>query len=239
MKKKRTFLVALAMVLVCILSITGTLAFLQANTSTVTNTFIAAGGPGPFVDVDEKTGEKKFEIKEYDVTKATSGLYTLVKTTEVAGLKYDDVMPGTTLPKQAFVKLSRTATVKTTTVEGEVTATETIAPAPAYLFLEVIDELPEAYSWAIDDTNWEEIAVEGRDIYLYVGDKADANHVITSIAAFDAEMINIIKDNQVTVAKNAELDADPVTLSFNAYLAQASVGSSDAPVDVFTACFGK
>ncbi|MBR4866377.1 MAG: hypothetical protein IKU11_06795, partial [Clostridia bacterium] len=59
MKKKRTFLVALAMVLVCILSITGTLAFLQANTTTVTNTFIAAGGPGPFVDPDPNDPEKQ------------------------------------------------------------------------------------------------------------------------------------------------------------------------------------
>lgn len=230
MNKKRTLLTVVALILVCLLSVMGTIAYLQANTTTVTNTFVAAGGPGPFVDPDPDDETKMpFAIKEYEVTQASSGMYTMDTSKEVAGLEYKLVMPGTTIPKQAFVKLSRTA------VDG-------IAPAPAYLYLEVIDGLPAAYSWEIDDSNWEALSgvtgVNGGTVYLYIGSLADAKHVVTNIAACTSNTINIIKDNEVVVDKDANLDATPVTLSFNAYLAQASTGKTDDPAAVFTACFG-
>ena len=229
MNKKRTLLTVVALILVCVLSIMGTLAFLKSTTNTVTNTFVAAGGPGPFVDPDPDDETKMlFEIKEYEVTQASSGMYTMDTNKEVAGLEYKLVMPGTTIPKQAFVKLSRTA------VDG-------IAPAPAYLYLEVNDGLPAAYSWKIDDTNWEELSgvvgVNGGTVYLYIGSLADAAHVVTNIAAYNSNTINIIKDNEVVVDKDAKLEATPVTLSFNAYLSQASTGETDDPAAVFNACF--
>ena len=52
MNKKRTLLTVVALILVCVLSVMGTLAYLEAKTTTVTNTFVAAGGPGPFIDDD-------------------------------------------------------------------------------------------------------------------------------------------------------------------------------------------
>lgn len=243
MKKAKKILALLlcAVLLVCA-TVAGTLAFLKANTTTVTNTFVAAGGPGPFIDPDITTVEEDdvmFVIKEYEVTQASTGKYTLNNTVEVSGLEYKSVMPGTTIPKQAFVKLSRTAT-KTTITDGEETKEEEIAPAPAYLYLEVIDELADAYSWEIEDTNWTIITgltgVDGGAVYLYTGSLADNAHVITSIAAYDANMIDIIKDDKITVA-DEELDGNPVSLSFNAYLAQASTGETDDPAAVFAACF--
>lgn len=244
MKKAKKILALLlcAVLLVCA-TVAGTLAYLEAKTSTVTNTFVAAGGDGPFIDPDTTTEDDKdvmFAIKEYEVTQSSTGKYTLDSAKEVAGLEYNSVMPGTTIPKQAFVKLSRTAT-ETTITDGETTSVKEIAPAPAYLYLEVIDELPDAYSWAIEDSNWELLpgvtGVAGGKVYLYIGSLADENHVVTSIAAYNANMIDIIKNDQVTVAADATLDADPVTLSFNAFLAQASTGETDDPAAVFNACF--
>ena len=148
--KKRILLTALALILVCALSIMGTVAFLKDQTKTVTNTFIAAGGPGPFVD--EVDGVKQFDLKEYEVTQATSGKYTLNNQKEVAENEYK-VLPNTTIPKQAFVKLSRTG--KTVIVDNETT---TYTPAPAYLYLEVVDGLnAEHYTWSVN-SDWEKLA---------------------------------------------------------------------------------
>lgn len=242
MNKKRTLLTVVALLLVCVMSVVGTIAYLKSNTTTVTNTFVAAGGTGPFIDDDpgsEDPAKKLFEIKEYEVTQSSSGKYTMT-TTEVDGQTYAGVMPGTNIPKQAFVKLSRTSGSKTETVDGQEVVTE-IKPAPAYLYLEVVDALPAAYSWEIEDTNWELITglegVQGGKVYLYVGSLADSAHVITNIAAYDANMIDIIKEDKIFVDKDATLDAAAVTLSFNAYLAQAAIGETDDPAAVFTACF--
>lgn len=259
MNKKRTLLIVLAMVLVCAMSIMGTLAYLEAQTTTVTNTFVAAGGTGPFIDeiTDPTTGEVtglKFAIKEYNVDVAASGKYTLMPAkleNEVDGYNYDKVMPGTTLPKQAFVKLSRTATQ--ITVDGESTTTKEIDPAPAYLYLEVCGTSPvvkveendvPVYTWVIDDTNWVElknaegnavVGPNGGKVYLYK-DSTGAS-VVTTIAAYDGNHINIIKENKVNVA-DVTLPSGEFELKFNAFLSQASTGETDDPAAVFTACFG-
>lgn len=250
MNKKRIFLTVLALVLVCALSIMGTLAFLKANTTTVTNTFVAAGGTGPFIDeIKDPTTQEviglKFAIKEYDVDVAASGKYTLTED-EVDGIDYEKVMPGTTLPKEAFVKLSRTATQ--ITIDGETTSTKEIDPAPAYLYLEVcgtspvVNEVP-VYTWAIDAANWVElkdaegnavVGPNGGKMYLYKD--GSGAHVITDIAAYDDNYINIIEDCEVNVA-DVTLPDDTFKLEFNAFLSQASTGETDDPAAVFTTCF--
>lgn len=231
MNKKRTLLTVVALILVCVLSIMGTLAFLQTQTNTVTNTFVAAGGPGPFVDEDED-GNKLFQVLEYEVTQSTTGKYTQTAN-EVTANEYN-VMPGTTIPKQVFVKLSRTGAVE----DGE-----TVAPAPAYLYLEVANGLNAAeYVWSVDTANWKLLGTitpeEGKtnEIYQYIGTLSDANNVLTTVAA--NSQIDIITNDKV-IAKDVTLTAGEFKLSFNAYLAQASTGESDDPVDVFKDCFGK
>ena len=231
--KKRILLTAVALILVCALSIMGTVAFLKDQTKEVVNTFVAAGGPGPFVD--EVDGVKQFDLKEYEVTQATSGKYTLNNQKEVAANDYK-VLPNTTIPKQAFVKLSRTG--KTVMVDNETT---TYTPAPAYLYLEVVDGLnAEHYTWSVN-SDWEKlgtVTVEGKtsDIYLYVGALADDTHVLTTVTA--GTKIDIITENKVT-AKNVVLPEGEFTITFNAYLAQASTGETDDPTAVFNDCFGK
>lgn len=220
MKKAKKILALLlcAVLLVCA-TVAGTLAYLEAKTSTVTNTFVAAGGDGPFVD------EGTFEIKEYQVTQDTTGKYTQTET-EVEANTYS-VMPNTTIPKQVFVKLSRTSTV---------------TPAPAYLYLEVVDGLKaNEYTWSVDADNWKllgTVTTENKtsEIYQYIGNLSDDKNVLTTVSA--GTKIDVITDDEVK-AENVTLTAGEFKLSFNAYLAQASTGDSDAPADVFKACFGK
>lgn len=229
MNKKRILLTALALILVCALSIMGTVAFLEAKTETVTNTFVAAGGPGPFVDKYDD-GSYKFKILEYKVTQTSSGKYEQDDNTEVDGIDYKGVMPGTTIPKQAFVKLSRS----TATLNGVA-----VDPAPAYLYLEVIDELPDDYEWSVDTANWALLSgftgPNGGDVYHYIGGVADGNDVLKVVT--DGTKIDILTDDEITVADKAELDEKTYSLKFNAYLSQASVGESDDPATVFKACF--
>ena len=231
MNKKRTLLTAVALILVCVLSVMGTVAYLKDTTTTVTNTFVAAGGPGPFVDEDEH-GSKKFELLEYEVTQSSTGKYTLNKNKEVAANRFD-VMPGTTIPKQVFVKLSRT---------GAVVDNTPVAPAPAYLYLEVFDGLNESeYTWSVDATNWQKLGSvaageETSDIYLYIGAMADSNHVLTTVAA--NTQIDVITGNKVE-ANDVTLTEGEFNLTFNAYLSQASTGETDDPAEVFKNCFGK
>lgn len=225
-KAKKALLLLLCAALLVSATIAGTLAYLQAKTETVTNTFVAAGGPGPFVDKD-KDGSAKFKLLEYEVTQDTTGKYTQT-TTEVTENSYS-VMPNTTIPKQVFVKLSRTGAVK----EGQ-----TIAPAPAYLYLEVANGLNASeYTWSVDTSNWVKLGTSGgNDIYQYIGTLSDENNVLTTVAA-DSK-VDVIKEDKV-VANDVELSEGEFTLSFNAYLAQASTGETDDPVAVFEACFGK
>ena len=230
MNKRRILLTALALILVCALSIMGTVAYLEAQTNTVTNTFVAAGGAGPFVDVDDKNNAK-FELLEYEVTQSDSGKYTKQATTTKTGIEYEKVMPGTVIPKEAFVKLSRTGTV---TKDG---VTTTYTPAPAYLYIEVINGMSSDYVWSVDTANWALLSgvtgPNGGAVYVH-STEGEAN-ILTTVAA-DTK-IDILTGNKITVADVTALSELNCTLVFNAYLAQASTGESDAPADVFNACF--
>lgn len=258
MNKKRIALIVLAMMLVCVLSIAGTVAYLQAKTLVVTNTFIAAGGTGPFIDTDvevetdeegnvtsETVIKTYFELLEYKVKKEDNGKYVFVEPKEeVNEAKYDGVMPGASLPKQPFVKLSRTGTkyvyktVDGVRVPGE-TIVEDSTPAPAYLFIEVVDGLSDAYKWSIN-SNWTELSgVEGPNKgTVYVWKNGEVLEKVDKDSKYE-----ILTDNKIKVDDYASADqigkdeANAKTLKFYAYLSQASVGDKTAPADVFADCF--
>lgn len=90
MKKK--LLIALAIVLVIAMSVTGTLAYLTANTGAVTNTFTV----GKVFDEEDSDTHKNFELLEHGIT-GKPGEYTLTAE-EVSGNEYT-VMPGVNIPK--------------------------------------------------------------------------------------------------------------------------------------------
>lgn len=229
--KKRIFLTALALILVCALSIMGTVAFLQTQTEEVVNTFVAAGGGKLIEDGGALTLEEHVASKIMDENDKWTGKYEIKPDATTTKAFSYDIMPGTVVHKDPYV----TITKKTAT--------------PAYLYIEVINNLSFSTKVAnaegeleetlvIDPANWLQIkdkATDGRDIYVYSTD--GKNPVIVDANVTE---INIIKDKKFTVNK----DTDPATiaengetLKFQAFLAQASVGEETGAEAVFDACF--
>ena len=210
MSKKKTLLTILAVMLVCCIAVTGTLAVLFAKTSEpVVNTFTAAGDGKLF------TGE--FTLKEHIAEQQKNGSYTLTKETTnntVTGNHYD-VLPRTDLPKDPYI----TITEKTN--------------APAYLYVEVVGELPNGMHYDMADC-WTKLdGVTGNHngvIYVY------NNGTPIDDESTGLENIAIIAGNTIKVDDVPGLaEGQEVSLSFYAYLGQASVGTA---AEAYTACFG-
>lgn len=226
MSKKKVLLVVMAMVLVCALSVMTTMALLAEQVNPVVNTFVASGGPNPFVDV--------FALKEFAYTQNDDGTYVKgVATTGAADKDYVvneyTVLPGTTIPKEAFVELKRQNN------------------APAYLFIEVKSELSTAnasdgnpvFSWHVDTTKWTETnatGLHGGKVYVY----KDVLGAVNETATY-----SILANNSIVVNKNAtagEIGTTAVNMEFYAYICQATVADENGtntsdPAEVFGICF--
>lgn len=211
--KKKALLIVVAMILICALSITGTVAFLKKEATPVTNTFIA-GAP------DDDTFLKTLTLTE---KKVTANNFGEMEESEVwvGSNTYDNVLPGTTLPKTIKV----TATGKN--------------PTPGYLYVEIVNALDaDAFTWEIDDTKWKKLDIVGRNVYVYCTDKTNPE-----IVTDDVTVTGVLKGNKVTVNNVADLKLTETTKTMKvyAYMTQATVAvsgvnTSDAK-DVFTAIF--
>ena len=230
MTKKGIFVTVLALVLMCAVTVAGTLAYLTATTNNgdgVKNTFIAAAG-GKLIDQNPSTASDpttapEFSIIEKGVKKNQDGTYSLdsaVSDTK-AGTSYE-MLPGVDLPKTAFIKIVGKTKIA------------------SFLFLEVVEDLTEV-EWDIDDTQWTKIpslagkGLHGGDIYVYGTTVAG-----TVLQASDAEgykdyTVNIVKGGKVSVKSTASFtSASTEKLEFYGYLAQSTAGTSAA--DVFEKC---
>lgn len=215
--KKKALLVAAAMVLVCGISVTGTLSFLKADTKTaVTNTFLASGG-GKLI---EDGG--KFELKEHQVKQNADGTYTLSTTKEVTSNEYK-VLPETNLLKDPFIR-----------IQGK-------TEAPAYLYVEVIDNFDKTGLKYDMEECWKDLKMQGAnggDLYVYR--MADANGKVKNAILIGAEgepgEVPILVDNTITVGDKIKIPSEGITLEFYGYLAQASAGTDAATA--YTNCFG-
>ena len=212
MNKKKSFLMAVALVLVCVMSVMGTAAFMKHETGAVTNTFMAAGG-GSLAS--------SLTLEESKAEQGADGSYSL-SSTKVNSNSYE-AMPGMTLPKDPTI-----------TITGK-------TAAPAYLYLETVDSLPDAYVWALN-SNW--VVVPGLTgnnngtVYVWT---ENGSSVITGTGA--DRTYNIIVDNQITIAADTEGSAlvttdSNKTLTFYAYLAQSTVGANSTPESVYETAFG-
>lgn len=217
MNKKKIFLGIVALMLVCTLSVAGTLAYLtsQANDGEgVTNTFVAAGG-GEMVET--------FELKEHAVIRQTDGSYILgtadaPKDAQSGQYGNDyEVLPGVELPKDPYI-----------TISGK-------TEAPAYLYVEIVGALDTAiFDWAVDTDNWTELTgvtgQNGGKVYVY------KNSTIINNETTGLETINIIANNKVKVknADTASIAEAGITLEFYGYMAQASIGTA---AEAFEECF--
>lgn len=138
--KKKVLLSALALILVCAISVLGTVAYLQKITAPVKNTFIAAGGGSLAADMT---------LLESEVAKDENGVYSLTGNTTASNAY--EVVPGAVLPKDPTI-----------TVKGK-------TEAAAYLYVEAVSTLSADYSWAMD-ANWTPLnakGVNGGDLYVY------------------------------------------------------------------------
>ena len=164
---------------------------------------------GKLIEKDED-----FMLKEHKAVRQTSGSYELGE--DLVQANEYVVIPGKNLPKDPFVSVK--------------------VQAAGYLFVEVVDKMPETMTWAIDDTQWTQlmdgsdpVLKEGNPVYFYKnGPIAPAEDPLT---------INILKDQQVVVSPDLDVDAlstaDDVaakTLSFNGYLIQAEAEGFDSPL---------
>ena len=143
MKLKKMLLLLVVMVLVCSISVTGTMAYLTAQTDVVTNTFVSASGLVTSLTLDESEA----------IPDTATGLYTLNESERVPGNEYT-VLPGTTLKKDPTVHvIGRTTT-------------------PAFLYIEVVDTTGDNLEWKLAD-GWsicaDAVGPNSGIVYQYTG----------------------------------------------------------------------
>jgi len=199
----------LAFVLVVGASVAGTLAWLTAQTATVTNTFTSA-------ELFSDNGS--FTLWEHKAVDTDGdGVYTLDNSTEVTSNSYS-ILPGVNIPKDP--------TVDVVCLEEH-----------AYLYIKVTSTLPEGLTYSIDSENW--TALSGYDgVYVYSGSNAENNIVKATNAELKTFTATILTGNQIVVADNYSGTSDDITLSFDAYMVQAT-GNGDSAAAAWANTYGK
>lgn len=204
--KKKTLTIAIALVLVVALAVGATWAYLTATTGEVKNTFVA----GKLFD-DGGT----LTLKEHKAVAQTSGEYSYkVSTEEATGNEYN-LLPGTKIEKDPFVKV-----------------TGLKAGASCYLYVEVAaSDASGVLNYSVANT-WELLnGVTGKNGGLvYVYKTNDGNRVTANVAATDILESNLVTVNDFGVNSDAN-----ASLTFYGYLCQ-SAGFADATA-AFNACF--
>lgn len=204
--KKKTLTIAIALVLVVALAVGATWAYLTATAGPVENTFVA----GKLFD-----DGGALTLKEHEAVAQTSGEYSYkVNDEEVTSNKYN-LLPGTKIQKDPFVKV-------TGLKDG----------ASCYLYVEVAaSDTSSVLEYGVADT-WELLnGVTGKNggkVYVYKTN--DGNRVTADVAATDILKSNLVTVNDFDV--NSEAKA---SLTFYGYLCQ-SAGFADATA-AFKTCF--
>jgi len=206
---KALMLVA-AFVLVVGISVTGTLAWLTAQTPEVKNTFTSAE---LFADPTND-----FTLWEHEATDTDKdGRYELNNQKEVTGNTYD-ILPG--------VNISKNPTVDVVNLEEH-----------AYLYIKVTGTLPAGMSYSIDSSNWEQLT-GSNNVWVYKGANAENNVIKASDDSKKSFTANILTDQQIVVDSSYNGTADDITLTFNAYMVQAT-GNGDNAAAAWANTYGK
>ena len=224
MSKRKALLTVVALVLVCVFSITGTIAFLhkEANGDAgITNTFVS--GDDILNDPDDPDEPGEFIIEEPKITTDENGNVIVDSSASaVTGGQEYPLLPGIELPKDAKIKINGKTTV------------------PAYLYVEVIDNLTDGvYEWGIEDC-WEAltdgtgksvIGPKNGKVYVYTeGGKAKAFTENTPAGG-----IGIIEGGKLTVKDVSVEDITSDSLSFYAYLVQSA--SFDSAYEAYSSTY--
>lgn len=193
-------------VLVVALAVGATWAYLTAQTGPVVNTFTV----GKLFDQGGA-----LTLKEHKAVAQTSGEYSYkVNAEEVTGNEYN-LLPGTKIEKDPFVKV-----------------TGLKAGASCYLYVEVVaSDASSVLNYSVADT-WELLAgVTGKNggaVYVYKTN--DGNRVTADVTATSILASNLVNVNDFDVNSDAT-----ASLTFYGYLCQ-SAGFADAAA-AFNECF--
>ena len=191
-------LLMLALVLVVGVSVGGTLAWLTAKSDKVENTFTSAAL--------FETPETDFTLWEHEAKdEDEDGVYALDNTSEVRANEYD-ILPGVAIPKDPTVDIVG-------------------LQEHAYLYITVKGTLPTGMTYGIDPANWDKLPGYD-DVYVYCGEYAAGNVIKPSVNG--TFTVNILKDKEISVADDFEGSNGASTLSFMAYMVQATGNGENA-----------
>ena len=199
----------LAMVLCVGIGVGATLAWLTDKTTEVVNTFAPTKLIDPDPDPEDPDKKAGFDIWEHSAVTNADGSTSLVKadSKKVEDLTkantYERVQPGVDQQKDPFVRIK--------------------AQEDAYVYLEVVNNLPTSMHYTIDAAKWEQMTGKGPnggDVYKYIGTVGEVVGYITP--AMGAQDINILDGMKVTVDPDfvAEDLTSTNTLTFFAFAAQ-------------------
>lgn len=226
-KSKKIILTVLTMMLVCALSIAGTLAYLQANTETVTNTFSANNNliedPATPAEGDDPVGPGDGDKDGFYLTENAVKL-NATKTGYELDKEKDATHANTYANVTGGMKVAKNPVVGVQIAEDMV----------GYVFLEVVPNANLTY--AINSTNWKELKsvtpqTTGATVYsLQVGGSDLINPADTVVE------YGILDKNEVTVKDGDYSVNDVGTLEFKAYACQAAgfTSAADAWAKAFT-----
>lgn len=216
MKIKKLMLSVLALVLVCAISVTGTLAYLKATTEEVVNTFSTIGlFNGPVED--------NFKLLETAVDED----YQLdFSANPVTGISYENITPGMSLYKRPYVELTNKSSV------------------PAWLYIEVVEtgdsifDDGDSYRDHVDTTRWTEFdlgekAPHGGMMYVLKTRVSESDGTQTFTLFPD--------DNTQFFVDDFETPPEDYTLTLYAYMCQTTYDTDyhQAMYQAFEQNFGK
>lgn len=218
----KVMLFVLALVLIISVSVAGTLAWLTAQSDTVTNTFTSAElFEKPSSDftlwehrVADVDGDGKYEWAKTDGDDTTA---TEQNDADKVTANSYDILPGVDIPKDPTVTVSNLEEY-------------------AYLFVKVSGTLPDGLSYSIDD-NW--TALNGfNGVYVYSGSPAEDKVIKATDADKKTFTATILENNKIVVADDYTGTADEITLNFIAYMVQAN-GNGTSAENAWANTYGK
>ena len=210
MKNYKALSIVLAIALVMVCTIGGTLAWLTAKTGTVTNTFTSA-------ELFANPSEQFTLWENIAADEDEDGIYTL--TSEKGFANTYDVLPGVNIPKNP--------TVDVVNLEEY-----------AYLYIKVTGvPMTTGLTATIDPANWTALGASYPGVYVYSGANAVNNIIKATDAAKKTFTATILEDNQIVVASNYAGTSDDMKLEFTAYMVQAT-GNGDSAAAAWDNTYG-
>ena len=198
----KVLVLVLAVLLIVGASVGGTLAWLQAKTENVTNTFTSA----ELFD----TPETDFTVWEHQATENADGTYSL-GSEKVKANTYD-ILPGVNIPKDPTVDIVK-------------------LKENAYLYIKVTGlPLPAGLTASVDSANWTLLdATDYPGVYVY------QNGTVVTPGSLT---VSILTGNQITVSGDYAGTADGTSLTFEAYMVQATGNGANA-AEAWANTYGK